>query len=586
MFWRLYPSLVLIAFISLLAVVIVSWFSFSSFYYKQVELELELKAKLFLRAVNPVIQKNNFVMIQDLTKQFGQKTNTRYTVVMLSGKVIGDSMKSPSKMDNHSDRPEIMEALKSGRGISVRFGYTLQTDSMYFAIPIIKSNRYIGVVRSSTPLLKIEQALEDIFYRIIATFLVLIILVSVLGWYISKKISVPLEKIKNRARKMAEGDLSGRVDLKLSDPLELIQLGHSINEIATQLDNRIETILTQRNEQEAIFLSMNEGVIAINSNQTILRMNRASIEILDVDNKEFVGKTVPEIIRNSELEKFILSSLVIDEISSRSIEIQKGNGRFLLVESAPLLDNESKKCGIVLVINDISQLKALENYRKEFVSNVSHELKTPLTIIQGSIETLINSEKIDEKKKIEFLDSKQKHSKRLGMIIDDLLDLARIEKETELKEIQLMEEDIKFSIKSAIDLCKESAERKKVHILLDYDENCIVRHNPSLIEQAIFNLIDNAIKYSKVGDKVEIKISNQTDTLIIEVQDSGIGIPQEHISRIFERFYRVDRARSRTLGGTGLGLSIVKHIVQVHEGKIDVKSNVGKGTTFTICLNL
>ncbi len=172
------------------------------------------------------------------------------------------------------------------------------------------------------------------------------------------------------------------------------------------------------------------------------------------------------------------------------------------------------------------------------------------------------------------------------MIIDDLLDLARIEKETELKEIQLMEEDIKFSIKSAIDLCKESAERKKVHILLDYDENCIVRHNPSLIEQAIFNLIDNAIKYSKVGDKVEIKISNQTDTLIIEVQDSGIGIPQEHISRIFERFYRVDRARSRTLGGTGLGLSIVKHIVQVHEGKIDVKSNVGKGTTFTICLNL
>ncbi len=362
MFWRLYPSLVLIAFISLLAVVIVSWFSFSSFYYKQVELELELKAKLFLRAVNPVIQKNNFVMIQDLTKQFGQKTNTRYTVVMLSGKVIGDSMKSPSKMDNHSDRPEIMEALKSGRGISVRFGYTLQTDSMYFAIPIIKSNRYIGVVRSSTPLLKIEQALEDIFYRIIATFLVLIILVSVLGWYISKKISVPLEKIKNRARKMAEGDLSGRVDLKLSDPLELIQLGHSINEIATQLDNRIETILTQRNEQEAIFLSMNEGVIAINSNQTILRMNRASIEILDVDNKEFVGKTVPEIIRNSELEKFILSSLVIDEISSRSIEIQKGKDRFLLVESAPLLDNESKKCGIVLVINDISQLKALENY--------------------------------------------------------------------------------------------------------------------------------------------------------------------------------------------------------------------------------
>ncbi len=588
LFWKLYPSFLIILFISLLTIVMIALWSFKSFYYQERAVDLEIRAKILTPEFSRLIQSQNYQEIQIKAQKLGDESSTRITIILPSGKIIGDNKKDPATMDNHKNRPEVEQATRYGKGLSIRYGHTLSIDSMYFAIPIMAQDKIIGIMRTSTPLYTLQNALWSIYYKVSLGFFILIIITAFASWWMSKSLVRPLEIIKVQAQRLAKGDFSSRVQLSSNDSLESEQLGQAFNEIAIQLNQRIEIILNQRNEQEAVFSSMIEGVIAVDSNKKILRINQAAYKILKISEKNIEGIKLKNVIDNIELHKLILFALKQDTPVRQEIIIHNNaeHEQVLLAQSAPLLDIHKNKCGTLVVFNDITKLKEFELQRKEFVANVSHELRTPLTAIQGFSETLIEYPDLAQEKRSYFINIIHTHSIRLESIIENLLTLSKIEKETEVDEIDLVNESITIALSNAIFLCKDKALKRSINIILNNAEDIIFKHNSSLIEQAIINLLNNAIKYSNGNSEIKITVTKQEHDIIISVEDQGSGIPEEHLSRLFERFYRVDKARSRELGGTGLGLSIVKHIALAHKGSVTVNSEINKGSIFSLILPL
>lgn len=588
LFWKLYPSFLIISFISLLAIAMIALWSFKSFYYQERAVDLEIRAKILTPEFSRLIQLKHYQKIQEKSQKLGDDSSTRITIVLPSGKIIGDNKQDPLIMDNHKNRPEIKQAMLNGKGLSIRYGHTLSIDSMYFAMPIIAQDKIIGVMRTSTPLDTLQNALWGIYYKVSLGFIILIIITAFASWWMSKALVRPLEIIKVQAQRLAKGDFSSRVELSSNDSLESEQLGQAFNEIAIELNQRIEIILNQRNEQEAVFSSMVEGVIAVDSNENILRINQAAYNILKISEKNIEGSKLKSVIDNKELHDLILFSLQQNTPVGQEIVLHNDaeHEQVLFAQSAPLLDIHKNKCGTLVVFNDITKLKEFEFQRKEFVANVSHELRTPLTAIQGLSETLIEFPHLEQEKSAHFIGVIHTHSIRLESIIENLLSLSKIEKETEVDEIDFVDDSITLALSNAIFLCKDKALKRNINIILNSAEDITFKHNSSLIEQAIINLLNNAIKYSNGNSEINITVTKQNSEITISVEDQGSGIPEEHLSRLFERFYRVDKARSRALGGTGLGLSIVKHIALAHKGNVTVKSEINKGSIFSLTLPL
>jgi len=586
LFWKLYPSFLIISFISLLAIVMIALWSFKSFYYQERAVDLEIRAKILTPEFSRLIQSQNYQEIQKKSLKLGDDSSTRITIILPSGKIIGDNKKDPTTMDNHKNRPEIEQAILFGKGLSIRFGHTLSIDSMYFAMPIVAQDKMIGIMRTSTPLDTLQNALWSIYYKVSIGFFILIIITAFASWWMSKALVRPLEAMKVQAQRLAKGDFSSRVQLSSNDSLESEQLGQAFNEIAIQLNQRIEIILNQRNEQEAVFSSMVEGVIAVDSSEKILRINQAAYNILKISEKNIEGFKLQNVIENVELQNLVLFALQQDIPVGQEIIIHNDVEQVLFAQSAPLLDMHKNKCGTLVVFNDITKLKEFELQRKEFVANVSHELRTPLTAIQGLSETLIEFPDLAQEKRAYFIDVIHTHSIRLESIIENLLTLSKIEKETEIDEIDFVDESITLALSNAIFLCKDKALKRNIDIILNNTEDITFKHNSSLIEQAIINLLNNAIKYSNGNSEIKITVIKQNHDVKISIEDKGSGIPAEHLSRLFERFYRVDKARSRQLGGTGLGLSIVKHIALAHKGTVTVASEINKGSIFSLILPL
>ncbi len=566
----------------------IALWSFKSFYYQERAIDLEIRAKLLAPEFSRLIQSKNYQDIQEKTLILGNESLTRLTIVLPSGEVLGDNKNNPQIMDNHKNRPEIKQAILNGKGLSIRYSNTISTDGMNFAMPLIAQGKIIGFIRTSTPLDTLQNALWNIYYKVAIGFALLSFITIFVSWWMSKSLVRPLEMIKVQAQRLAKGDFSSRVQLHSNDSLETEQLGQAFNEIAIQLNQRIEIILNQRNEQEAVFSSMVEGVIAVDNSKQVLRINQAAYKILKISAKNIEGKSLNNIIKNDELRNLIIFALQQDSPAGQEIVIHHGADyeQVLFAQSAPLLDIHKNKCGTLIVFNDITKLKEFELQRKEFVANVSHELRTPLTAIQGLSETLIEFPELVQEKRAYFIDVIHTHSIRLESIIENLLTLSKIEKETEIDEIDFVDESVTLAISNAIFLCKEKALKRKIKIILHNSEEIIFKHNSALIEQAIINLLNNAIKYSNGDSEITITVTKQNSNVKISVADQGTGIPEEHLSRLFERFYRVDKARSRQLGGTGLGLSIVKHIALAHKGTITVSSEINKGSIFSLILPL
>jgi len=406
------------------------------------------------------------------------------------------------------------------------------------------------------------------------------------GTYLAFRLARPLERLKSRVELVAAGQLNEVVDLSRNETAEIHEIGKLMDQIASQLHQRITTIQRQKEELEAVLASMEEGLIAMDRNHVITLFNPAAARLFRVRREKVVGRSIEEVVRLPQLLQIIERGLASEKGAEEDLEILGEPKRHLRVHLSPLRNQGGIPYGVVLVVSDVTRIRELEGMRKNFVANVSHELRTPLTSIQGFAETLMNPAVTDPAETKKFLEIIQRHANRLGRIIEDILTLSRIERDAETSQIETKKEKFDDVIDAAIELCEVKAKSKGVGLVKDLRSKAVVNCDRYLVEQAVVNLIDNGIRYSDSGKPIELVSYISDGYAVLEVKDQGMGIAGKHLGRIFERFYRVDRARSRELGGTGLGLSIVKHIVTAHRGHIDVQSKLGLGTTFTVRLPL
>lgn len=580
--WQIFPAFLLITLFSLLAV---SWYASNSlqhFFLDQTARDLKIRALLVEKQIVAHLAPLNAVEVDAICKEIGKQSATRVTVILPSGQVIGDSRETPQQMDNHADRPEIAMALKGNPGQSTRYSNTLRQQMMYVAVPLQRNQSILGVIRTSVPITSIKGELRSIQTRIALGGLLIAVLAAWISLLISRRIIRPIEEMKKGTDRFADGDLTHRLAAPNSE--ELASLAEALNQMAAQLDRRIKTIVSQRNELETVLASMLEGVVAIDNEERIININAVAAGFLDCETEECPGRNLQEVIRNSALQLFVHQSIYSKVPKEDDISLYHNGEKTLHLQSSPLLDANKEQIGTLVVFDDVTHLRRLEDMRRDFVANVSHEIKTPLTAIKGFVETLCLGDVDKPEESERFLDIIQKHVDRLSSIVEDLLSLSRIEQEDERKAIQIEKGKILDVLKSAMQICRSKAEEKKIDIHPICEAHLTSWFDSSLLEQAVVNLLDNAIKYSEPNSTIHLKANLIDSEVKIIVEDRGIGIAQKHLPRLFERFYRVDKARSRNSGGTGLGLAIVKHIAQAHDGNVTVESELGVGSVFTIHL--
>ncbi|MDP3284024.1 MAG: ATP-binding protein [Desulfobacterales bacterium] len=580
LFWKIYPTFLLIVLIPLLVFSLYAGFSMRRFFLGQTTINLEARANLLKEQVTGYLLAEDGKNIDLLCKQAGKLSDTRITVIHLSGKVLGDTEKDPYDMENHSDRPEFVKALTGETGLFTRYSDTLREPMMYLAILLTENGKPVGVLRTSVSISVIDKQLESIQKRTSLGVLVVALLAALASLFFSRRVSRPLEQIRDGAGRFAKGDLAYRLPVFASSETEL--LAKTMNDMAANLDDRMQTIIRQRNELEAVLSSMLEGVIAINLEEIIISVNRVAARMFHQETSELLNRSVQEAIRNPDFQRFIRLALLDENTREADLFFYLKGEALLNTRSAPLRNAAGERIGILIILNDVTRLRHLENMRRDFAANVSHEIKTPLTAIKGFTETLRAGALNHPEEAARFVGIIENHTNRLIAIIEDLMKLSVIEQNTGDKKIALPECHILPILLSAIQTCRQKADEKEIRILCSCDRDLTARVNAALMEQAFVNLLDNAIKYSEPGSSVEIEAVKNDSEIVIAFRDYGIGIGKEHLSRLFERFYRVDASRSRKLGGTGLGLAIVKHIVIANAGKVTVESTPGKGSRFVI----
>ncbi len=516
--------------------------------------------------IKTFILNNELQKIDDYVKKMGEQINTRLTVIAPQGWVLGDSEEDPESMDNHRYREEISQALTGKIGSSLRYSKTLRLEMLYVATPVYHQNEIIGVIRASLFLDEIKILLNDL-RREIFNIALIITALSVIGALIlSRTFTRPIEKLKQAARKAAQGDFSTRVILK--DRTDLKTLADAFNDMTARIERLFGQLKHEKDELNSILSSIDEGLIVIDEQGKICWSTHGFNKLVGQDAS---GHYYWELLRDEQFSEFFNR---IKQNPQHFSEELKWHGKDFLCS----VSYTTAKDEVVFVISDISDIKKLEKVKKDFVSNVSHELRTPLTAIKGFVETLIEEEPNEERKR--YLNIIQRHTDRLINIVKDLLMLSKLEKasrklEPEKVYLQELLDDLTKMVMAKI-------EEKELDFIVDIDPDVSpIKGDRYKLEQMFINLIDNAIKYTDKG-QISINISHLNHKICIQVSDTGIGIPIMHIPRIFERFYVVDKSRSRKAGGTGLGLSIVKHIVLLHNGNIEVESLPGGGTTFII----
>lgn len=528
------------------------------------------------------IEHRQSTIVQRQIQKAQQKTEARLTIIAPDGTVLGDSQTDPATMENHKTRPEILDALNGKIGYSSRFSYTISKMMLYTAVPVYNSgNQVIGVIRVALPLLTVTELTVDIVKNLLLGLALALIFTLIFGWLSTYVVTKPIFSISNAVARAAEGDLSQKISLTSKD--EIGALAQALNSLFSQLQDKIEEIRKEKDKVTALVSSMAEGVIACDAESRIFMVNEATEKIFSVRAQECRGKLLLEAIRTIELDAVLTEILKTGKPTQKELTLLLPVQKTFSITASPLL-NAGHVSGAVILLHDISEIKRLENVRKDFISNVSHELRTPLTSIKGFIETLLNGALDDQANNRRFLNIINNHAQRLGKLIDDILDLSALESQQlslnmdtiDLKElIEETVEDFNPQLAKAKTKCTIAITEKKLSVHADRDR----------IKQVLVNLIDNAIKFNKERGNITITaLPAVKDMIKITIIDTGQGIPQKDLPRIFERFYRVDKARSRELGGTGLGLSIVKHIIEGHHGQVGVESAEEIGSTFWFTL--
>ena len=515
-----------------------------------------------------------------LTAELSRAIRSRVTVIAADGSVVADSEVEAAElaaMENHGDRPEVREALKEGIGSAIRYSATLHTDMLYVAAPFGPA----GVIRLALPLSELELAKQRLRRTLGAALAVAVFASLLLSYVLSNVNSRNLRKVAAGAHRIGRGEFGTRIAVTSRD--ELGELAQVMNDMSGRIEQQLGQISSEKNRLDAILEGMGEGVMVTDQSAVVTLANPAFCTMFG-SGAQVQGRPLLEISRHPALYEACHQVLSMRE--ERHQEISLPGGKAALVHWVPLVEADGLH-GAVAVFHDISALKRVEKIRRDFVANVSHELRTPVTVIKGYAETLLSGalEK-DPERGMRFLRIIRNHADRLSSLIRDLLALSELESGE--VGMQLGKLPLDDAIRQALLLVGQRGEEKGVVLTYAGGETAAatVRADRGRLEQVLINLLDNAVKYSEPGGTVTVAAAQEGDMVRVSVRDSGIGIPQKDLPRLFERFYRVDEARSRDNGGTGLGLSIVKHIVQVHGGTVKVESTPGRGSVFSFTLPL
>jgi two-component system phosphate regulon sensor histidine kinase PhoR len=578
---------IMISYMVLLLAVLVIMYLYTAYRVHQNYINLERER---LRTAAQVLARviprdSSMATLQPWASTFGNQTGFRVTVIEPGGRVLADNQGNPAQMDNHSDRPEVIEAWEKGNGSSVRFSRTIGKNELYLAHRVHPPGKNPLILRVALPLQEIAQEFEAAQQGIFLISLFLFLLALGLGYFFTRSLTNRIQSIQKFSENVALGNLNARVKEMTAD--ELGSLADSLNTTANALQRTIDELREEKNRVAAILEGMRAGVLATDAEGRVTLMNPVLARILQVDLKASLGKRVLEIIRNAELKEIFDRVLAEKKEVTATVEMALATTRSFEMVAVPLRETPEVSSGVVAVLHDITRLKELENIRKDFVANVSHELRTPLTSIRGFAETLLEGALEDRRNNRRFVEIIKSHAIRLSDLTMDLLTLATLESES----FQLNREpiDVPLLVNEVIEGIRPIAQRKRQQITTQ-----IAGALPPLqadrgrLRQVLTNLLDNAVKFTPEEGKVslEVALADHNSGMTVRVKDTGIGIPPSDLPRIFERFYRVDKARSREQGGTGLGLSIVKHIVEAHHGRVEVKSIVGQGSEFCFTLPL
>jgi two-component system phosphate regulon sensor histidine kinase PhoR len=592
LFWRIYATYLIIVVLCTAAVGFYAVRSARGFYLGHTEQELEARAALVREEVSGRVGTDSPGELEQYVRRLGAASSTRLTLISAGqpgtarGTVLADSDAVPADMENHGDRPEFLAAVEGRAGSAIRPSDTLGIDMMYVAIPLTEGGRVTSVVRAAVPLTTVNHALDTLYVTIAISAVVIALIAAVIGLYVSRRISGQMREIKAGAERLAAGDFAHKLYVPRTE--EFASVAESLNRMAEELDDKLRTLTHERNEREAVLSSMVEGVLAVDMVERVIAVNAAAARLLDTEPSAAEGKAIQEVVRNPDLQHVIAQTLDGHRPVEADIVMRVGAEDRNLQANGTLLhdDRDGENAGAVVVLNDVTRLKRLEAVRRDFVANVSHELKTPVTSIKGFAETLEDGALDDPEAARRFVRIISGQADRLNSIIEDLLSLSTLEQSGDGPLLQLEEADLCGVVAVALEVCGPKAEAKGIEVRQTCPDGLLAHVSPPLLEQAVVNLVDNAIKYSSEGGTVDVGLTETRDEIVISVRDLGQGIPREHLPRLFERFYRVDKARSRDLGGTGLGLAIVKHIAQIHGGRVSVDSVLGQGSVFRIHLPL
>jgi len=516
---------------------------------------------------------NDSQRLNDMVLKHAEGIKARITIIAGDGKVIADSDSAPSKMNNHNSRPEVHSARIQGQGSNIRYSDTLKYDMLYVASVIDKNKPQSEVLRLGVPLTQVQKTLFLLYQTVILVLLAAGLTAGVCGFLIIRREMSPLQEMSAVTAAIGQGDFTRRAPPGLSGEVGL--LSNAINRMGEELGSRMNALFKEKEKLMAVITSMQEGVVTLDSEGNVTHCNKAAMEMLRLPS-EILSKLLLDNVHNDTF----ISTMKSVQTKKESVQIQFEYHSRTLECRTDLLRAEG---GILIVLRDITESAKYESLRKEFVGNVSHELRTPLSIISGFVETLKDGALKDEETAEKFLQKIDKNMKQLSNLVDDLLVLSKLESQVEFANMTGVE------LPSLIQQCVSDLDtviQDKGHTVNVKISSSlpVVQADPELLRRALKNLVENAVKYTLAGGSITIRAQQDDKLIIIEVEDAGIGIPEEHFSRLFERFYRVDKSRSREMGGTGLGLSIVKHIAQLHYGNVSVHSQPNEGSTFIFSL--
>jgi two-component system phosphate regulon sensor histidine kinase PhoR len=516
----------------------------------------------------------------------GKAADLRLTLIALDGRVVADSDVPPSELgrvENHRDRPEVRAALAGREGHDLRTSATIGAPLLYVALPVTEGDRIVGVLRLALPLAAVRSSGEAMHRPVLIGGLVALAVALGIGVFVASRLTRPVAEMEAVAQRMSEGDFSAHAPVRSPD--EIGVLGRALNLMAARLREKIQDLEEEQAKARAILESMVEGVIAVDGHDHIVVMNERARAIFELAATRGEGKPFLEVIRNADLHRIFRESraAAAGEVLRRELRLTTPVERILQVHAAPLR-LAGAGIGVVMVLHDITELRRLEQVRTEFVANVSHELRTPLTAIHGYIETLLGGALEEPENARRFLEIVFRHTERLGRLVNDLTDLSNIE----LGKVALRIEPTAVDevVESVLTIIEPRAEQGQVGLRADLPADLPrVRADRDRLAQILINLVDNGVKYTPAGGRVTVTAAVRDRGMIeIAVADTGVGIPPADLARVTERFYRVDRARSRELGGTGLGLAIVKHLVIAHGGDLRIESEPERGTTVRLTI--